>query len=287
MSSWLTLYFVSALSGERSAFPGIPIPQPAAIGDDEELPPESFPDIEGDTVIPVAHQNAAHKGHNFVGAAKVDSALTFLSRLAGLGRDSIQARVLGQEAVADSFAYGFQVPNLFRRLFGEGALTAAFIPVYTELLARDREQARRFAWSCLTFMTVILIALTIVGEALLLTLRWGYVASPDAALTVQLTMIMLPYMVLVCMVAMFGTILQVHGRFAPAAAMPILLNVVMGSAMIWATWGVETESGLARATPWIAWSVLLAGVWQVHLARRARAPLRAAPRSTSAAPARP
>ncbi len=202
----------------------------------------------------------------FVGHALLVSALTLLSRLTGLARDAVLAAAFGLSTVADAFFIGFLVPNLFRRLFGEGALTAAFIPNYTELRERDPLLARRFASLVLTLLTVLLLAITGVAE---LGLWWAASAiDPErqgkAALAVHYTRIMLPYMPLICLVALAGGVLQVHKRFGPPAAAPLVLNAVIIAATVLATRGFSA-SGLPeeRVGTTVALGVLVAGVLQL------------------------
>ena len=209
-------------------------------------------------------------GGGFVRHAIVVSVLTFISRLTGLVRDAVLASAFGLSSIADAFFIGFLVPNLFRRLFGEGALTAAFIPHYTDLLRQDKTLARRFASLWIAVLMIGLSAVTLVGEAVLWhasTLQW----TEHTALAIRYTMIMLPYMPLVCLVALIGGVLQVHGRFGPAAAAPVLLNVVMiaaavaGGAM---AFPASDPQAIMRGTAWlVSVSVLIAGavqlVWQL------------------------
>lgn len=208
---------------------------------------------------------AGHARRGFVGHAVLVSALTFLSRITGLVRDAALAAVFGLGPVADAFSIGFLVPNLFRRLFGEGALSAAFIPHYTDLLKNDRDAARSFATLCLTLLTVLLCGLTVVGEAALwLALRHeGW--SDATRLALELTMVMLPYMPLICLVALIGGVLQVHERFGPPATAPVVLNLVMIAATLWAAWGgTETAgNGSASVARVVAGGVVLAGVVQL------------------------
>lgn len=204
------------------------------------------------------------KARSFLGNAMTVSGLTFLSRITGLARDSYLAGAFGLGGTSDAFRMGFQAPNLFRRLFGEGALTAAFIPVYTDLLRQDPALARRFASFCLASTAVVLGLLTILAELVLLALLHGRAWTPDTALAIQLIMVMLPYMPAVCLVALFGSMLQVHGRFAPSAGMPILLNVVM----VVGTWlalrlGRSDDEGLRAAAYIVGVSVVVAGVVQL------------------------
>jgi putative peptidoglycan lipid II flippase len=148
--------------------------------------------------------------------------LTFVSRVGGLAREAVLSRVFGAGAVMDAFNFAFLIPNLFRRLFGEGALSAAFVPVYTRLHRDDPETARRLATLTVGALVALLGALTLAAEGVLALCLRG---AGDGGLELRLTMIMLPYMPMICAVAILGAMLQVHGRFGPTAASPILLNV--------------------------------------------------------------
>ncbi len=164
--------------------------------------------------------------------------------------------------VADAFFIGFLVPNLFRRLFGEGALASSFIPHYTELLRRDEQAARRFASLCLVLLAVVLAAITVVGEVMLGALSNGQWAE-STALAIHLTMVMLPYMPLICLVALVGGMLQVHGRFAAPAAAPILLNITIVAVALLAVYGPRPAASMREVAFWVAVAVLIAGVLQL------------------------
>ncbi len=177
--------------------------------------------------------------------ARLMSALTFVSRITGLIRDGAIARVFGVGPINDAFAFAFLIPNLFRRLFGEGALSSAFIPRYSELERDDPERARRALGLVLVLLAGLLWSLVVVGEIAVI-LAWS--RAPEIAysytppmriggvpvmgvsvsyvrLSYELTALMLPYMPLICLVAMGGAALQVHRRFGPTAGSPIILNL--------------------------------------------------------------
>ncbi len=193
------------------------------------------------------------------------AALTLLSRIAGLLRDAVCSRAFGSGPVWSAFAFAFLIPNLFRRLFGEGALTAAFLPRYAQLLESDPALARRFATLVLGGLTVALSLLVILAEIPLVILA-SRSAEAEQALILRLLLIMLPYMPLICLVAMLGAVLQVHGRFGPTAAAPILLNlfIIAATLLAWSrsAVGSDLNAGSGGVT-WLAWSVLLSGVVQV------------------------
>jgi len=210
----------------------------------------------------------------FVGQAMLVSALTLLSRFTGLARDAVLARLFGLAAITDAFYLGFIIPNLFRRLFGEGALTSSFIPVYTDLIKRDKLTARRLATLCIALMVIGLGAITVLLELLLAGMLAGADWSTDTQLAIRLCMIMLPYMPLVCVVALIGGILQVHGRFGPPATAPILLNLVLIAAAVLAASGMKGDLALRRTILIVAFSVIAAGVIQLIWVVGAAIPLR-------------
>lgn len=158
--------------------------------------------------------------------------LTLVSRVLGLVRDVVTVRVFGDTFVGSAFAAAFAVPNMFRRLFGEGALSAAFLPEYTRMADEDPGKADAFA-----SLTIGLLALVtgLITLAIELGLLWVVLASgddPQRAYSLKLVMVMLPFMPLICVAAILGGMLQSHGRFGPWAAAPILLNLcIIGAAV--------------------------------------------------------
>ncbi len=112
--------------------------------------------------------------------ARTFSGLTFISRITGLVRDAALASVFGISPYTDAFNFAFQIPNLFRRLFGEGAISAAFVPRYTELVRDDPERARRYAGLLLALLALVLWAIVIVGELVIL---WAWSNAPEVEVT--------------------------------------------------------------------------------------------------------
>jgi putative peptidoglycan lipid II flippase len=139
--------------------------------------------------------------------------------------------------VADAFFVALKLPNLFRRLFGEGAFSAAFIPAFIHAGADGAEEARRRAGEMAAVMAPALLLLVIVGE---LAMPWlmhgfapGFVATPARFdLAVLLTRITFPYLMLICLAALLAGVLNAEGRFAAAAATPVLFNVVCIGALL-------------------------------------------------------
>lgn len=197
----------------------------------------------------------------FAGFVRIIAFLTLLSRFAGLIRESIAFKVFGTSGIWSAFNVAFQVPNVFRRLFGEGALTAAFIPEYSNLLKQDKAKADALARltmsALLSFSTIIVLA----GEAI----AWIVLSrlAPDAAGrdTIIFTMVMLPYMPLICATAILGGMLQMHGKFAAPAAAPILLNGFMIAAST--IWAWTLKSPLETSAMAVALSVTISGIVQL------------------------
>jgi putative peptidoglycan lipid II flippase len=201
--------------------------------------------------------NPSERTDNLERNTRTNSALTLVSRCMGLIRDGAISRLFGAGEFASAFYFAFLIPNLFRRLFGEGALAAAFLPSYTKLQLQDPQLARAFATLTIAKLLTLLGAITIIGELVLLAITASQ-ESPSNSL--QLTMVMLPYMPLVCLVAIFGAMLHVHDKFGPTAAAPIILN----GFMIGAAYGfIGLFSNQLFHLVWIGIAVVLAGVVQV------------------------
>lgn len=155
------------------------------------------------------------------------ASLTALSRVFGFLRDMAFAHYFGADWLMNAWTVGFKVPNLSRRLFGEGAASASLIPVYTEQLHRDRRQADRLVCTIVSMVFAVLTAATVVGEIVILFF-YGFVAEKTGTrLGLAVMAIMLPYMVMVCIAAILGGVLNVHKHFATPAAAPVLLNLFL------------------------------------------------------------
>lgn len=204
----------------------------------------------------------------FSAAIRVVSGFTLLSRFAGLARDIITARIVGDTALGSAFRAAYAIPNLFRRLFGEGALSAAFLPEYTVLRRDDPRAADQLASLVLRLLMLSTGGLTLILEAVLFVLWLLHRSDPDQALSLRFMMLMLPMMPMVCITAILGGILQAHGRFAVPAAAPILLNLFQIGAGLLFYAGVVTDrttaayviavAAVAASIAQIAWS--LAGI---------------------------
>ena len=200
------------------------------------------------------------------GVATVGS-MTALSRVLGFARDVLIAAVLGTSYVADAFFVAFRVPNMFRRLFAEGAFDSAFIPLFAKRLhGEGPDAARAFAAQTLSGLTLLLVAFTLLAEIampwLMLLLAPGFASDPEKfALAVLLARIALPFLVCMSLVALYTGILNAFGRFAIAAFAPTLLNVVLiGVLLAFIASGGESQSAAGVA---LAWGVAASGVLQV------------------------
>ncbi|MBL8566985.1 MAG: murein biosynthesis integral membrane protein MurJ [Hyphomicrobiaceae bacterium] len=163
--------------------------------------------------------------------------LTMVSRLLGFLRDILIASALGSGAIADAFFVAFRFPNLFRRLFGEGAFNSAFVPLFAKRLEGEGEAAAKtFAEEA---MAGLLLVLVIVSAVAMLAMPWlmmllapGFVTDPAKYdLAVDLTQIAFPYLACMSLVALLSGVLNSMHRFWAAAAAPILLNVVLVSSI--------------------------------------------------------
>ncbi|MBX3386836.1 MAG: oligosaccharide flippase family protein, partial [Phycisphaeraceae bacterium] len=167
------------------------------------------------------------------GAVRSMSLVTLLSRLFGLIRDLVIVRLFGDSAVGSAFAAAFAIPNMFRRLLGEGALSAAFIPEYARAVeAEERGSGRNgiggesdgLATLVVAALGVVTVAVTLAVEGLLLGLLLFTGPDTTQRLSITLIMAMLPFMPLVCVTAILAGMLQVRGRMGLSMTGPIFLN---------------------------------------------------------------
>lgn len=155
---------------------------------------------------------------------------TMGSRVLGLLRDMLIARFLGAGTLSDAYFVANRLPNLFRRLFGEGAFNAAFVPVFSGLLVTEGEDvARGFTEEAAAALAFWLLGLTILGEIfmrpLLHLLAAGFADDPAKfELTVVLARLAFPYLLLICLAALLSGVLNAMERFHAAAAAPMLYN---------------------------------------------------------------
>lgn len=190
---------------------------------------------------------------------------TLISRVLGFGRDLLIAAVLGAGPVADAFFVAFRLPNLFRRLFAEGAFNAAFVPQFARALAETGwRAAHAFAEQVLAVMLAVLLVLTLFAElfmpALVIALAPGFAADPDKLdMAVHMARLTFPYLLFMTLTAVMAGVLNGLGRFAAAAGAPILLNLFMIGALVLSVGNAEAAGNA------LAIAVALAGAGQLVL----------------------
>ena len=195
---------------------------------------------------------------------------TLLSRLLGFVRDVLIASYIGPGALMDAFVAAFRLPNMFRRFFAEGAFNAAFVPMFSKRLEAD-EDPIGFASRAFSGLSLVLLALTGLSMVFMPALVWataaGFSGDERFDLTVDFGRIVFPYIFFISLAALFSGMLNAAGRFAAAAAAPVILNVFLISAM---TIAALTGGAVAQA---LVWTIPLAGLAQLglvwHATRRA------------------
>ncbi len=216
----------------------------------------------------------ATRGH-LVRSASTITPLTLLSRITGYLRDKVIAATLGAGLRSDAFLVAWRIPNMLREIIGEGAMSSAVIPVYTEVSAqRSVEEARAFVGRVVATFALILAVITVAGIVLspwLVSLLAGQFREDPGKfeLTVRLNRWIFPYILLVSLAALCQALLNAHRRFAAAAAAPILLNVAIILAAVF------VSPRTADPTYGLAAGVLAGGVLQIALQVPQLAKLRA------------
>ncbi len=162
--------------------------------------------------------------------------LTAVSRVLGFARDTAYAIVFGPGPLLDAWFIAFRIPNLGRRLFGEGAASASLIPVYSEQLHNNPDGAKRVANTVITALFVVLAGLVLLGEGFIWLLYKYFGEATETHLILSLTAITLPYMILICLVAVIAGILNVHRHFAAPAMAPIIMNLCIITGATAAAW---------------------------------------------------
>ncbi len=240
---------------------------------------------------------------SFLSHAKLIAAITFASRLLGYAREKAAAHFIGPGPLWDAFVFAFTIPNLFRKLLGEGALSQAFIPLYAKALKAEstpspgtpgegrgeglstprptddpnpvpayRERgpdasAMGFAVASVNLLMLLTVLVTLAGELLLVGLlligNWG----DTSRLALLLSALMLPYVTLVCGAAFLSGILQVHRRFAAPAATAIVLNLIqiVVMAILARRYDLADDANKRLAIWWLAACVLVGGVLQLAI----------------------
>lgn len=192
----------------------------------------------------------------------VVGAATVASRLLGFARDVLIARLLGAGPVADAFLAALRLPNLVRRVLGEGGLNAPFVPLYLAVRKSDGSKpALRFAGEAVGHLGLLLLVLVALGELfapwLVLGLAGGFAEEPRTlALAASYTRLMLPFLLLTTLAALLAALLNAERRFTVAALAPALMNaILLGLLVVLHATGAEPEIG----AHWLAICVSLTG----------------------------
>jgi len=190
------------------------------------------------------------------------SLLTGLSRILGLVREILMAGFFGTSLAKSAFDVAFRIPNLFRRLFGEGALSAAFVPVFSESVEKNgpadaNQLSGRVATMLATALATIVLGGILLVSVLMRSCEWG----PKGAAVLPLLRIMFPYMFFICLVALAMGILNSMHHFSVPAATPVILNLVWIAALfvLCPRFGDELHTRIYG----VAWGILIAGAIQL------------------------
>ena len=193
-------------------------------------------------------------------------------------RDMAFAYFLGAGSLMDGWVIAFKIPNLARRIFGEGAAASSFIPVYSQELHNDKDKADKLASTVVTVIFLILALVVALGQIGIWVYYKFFTTYDSTRLMLSLTSVMLPYMVLVCVVAILAGVLNTHRHFAAPAAAPMVLNIFIISALCLTGWvlGFEPKQQIFI----VAFAVILAGLVQIAIQipplRRNKVSIRAA-----------
>src|SRR6478672_11791738 len=199
---------------------------------------------------------------NLIKSTGTIGGLTMVSRIAGFAREMLMSRILGAGIYTDAFYVAFRLPNTFRRLFGEGAFSAGFVPLYSQRLQSGGEgEARKFSEEVLAVFLPTLILFTLLFEIVMPLFIWAITGwhGNQLAFGTFLTRVTFPYLLLISLVSLFSGILNSIARFTAAAFAPALLNLAMLAALL-----IFRQGGTISATA-VAAAVTIGGVLQLGL----------------------
>jgi putative peptidoglycan lipid II flippase len=213
------------------------------------------------SVNPHPHGQKSGK-HHLMKAAGVVALMTLIGRILGLIRDIVSAKSFGTNWHYDAFLYAFMLPNLFRRVVGEGGLTSAFIPVYNEIGEKQgHAEAFRFANITLSFLSLALFAFILLAEGILhILLKIGF-HSQTVMLTLELSRILFPYLWFLSLYALGMGILNSHRHFLAPAMGPAILDLVWIGAVLWVPCWMGQDY-FAKIS-WLSYVILFGGFLHV------------------------
>jgi len=213
-------------------------------------------------VSPTKNESRRRSMSKILKSSGAMGAATMLSRVLGMVREIIYARFMGTGWIADAFIFAFMVPNLFRRLLGEGALTAAFIPIFKEKEIKESEEEMWRAANAV-LSGLIIAACAVIGVVMLGISVYLALGNPTGSsrLMLELMRFMFPYLLLVCVAAVFMGMLNARGHFFIPAMGATMLNVVMIGFTLWVAprMGAQLDQQIFG----LAIGVLVAGLAQM------------------------
>jgi len=202
---------------------------------------------------------------SFIKSSSIVTVMTFLSRILGLARDFIIARYFGANDLSDAFLVAFRIPNFFRRLFAEGAFSQAFIPILADAKTNQSDNEvqtiiNHISTKLLSVLIIITLIAVILAPVVIFLFAWGFYFKSDPSqfyLASDMLRITFPYLLLISLTALSGSILNTYDNFSIPAFTPVLLNIsIIFSAIFLSQY-------LATPIMALAWGVLIGGVAQL------------------------
>ena len=202
---------------------------------------------------------------SFIRSSSVVAVMTFLSRILGLIRDFVIARYFGANGLTDAFLVAFRIPNFFRRLFAEGAFSQAFLPILADVKANQSDQEvqlviNHIATKLLSILMLITLIAVVLAPVIIFLFAWGFYFNADMTqfyLASNMLRITFPYLLLISLTALSGSILNTYDNFSIPAFTPVLLNISLILSAIF------LSKFLSTPIMALAWGVLIGGVAQL------------------------
>ena len=213
-----------------------------------------------DPFIAIPHFMQSNR-NEIVRGVGVTAFWTLVSRILGMVRDVVTAALFGLAAggVMDAFVIAFRLPNLFRRLFGEGILSVSVLPAITEKIENDKPSAWQLVSTLIGCVFLLMTLITLVGEVACMLL-WYFSTDDDIRLVAGLSAVMLPYLVFISLASIVSATLHALNRFGMPAFVPVILNSLWIGVVLWIT--SREQKDLHAAAYAIAATVFLGGLFQ-------------------------
>ena len=202
---------------------------------------------------------------SFIKSSSIVAAMTFLSRILGLIRDFIIAKLFGANELTDAFLVAFRIPNFFRRLFAEGAFSQAFLPILADTKANQTDEEvqlviNHIATKLLSILMVVTLIAIVIAPLIIFLFAWGFYFKADVMqfqLASDMLRITFPYLLLISLTALSGSILNTYDNFIIPAFTPVLLNISLILSAIFLSNFLHTPIMA------LAWGVLIGGLVQL------------------------